>query len=125
MRTATAERVTCVARIVSQRRHDRRVPQRRHFDTNDAIDVFVRAEPSNPVSIHSDGTPQDTVLEVKPDGNQSQTATTLCPANDVAVAWLRGVPVPRVRRPNGPSARAPGLLNPGADADTTTRSLQL
>lgn len=93
-------------------------------DTNGALDAYVRA-PSlvNPaLDLFPDGTLRDTVLEIF--DAASQTATTLCPAADVAVADGRAA----FLRPESPTGTGPcpgGSLNPAADADTDDQVVQL
>ena len=93
-------------------------------DTNDAIDAFVRAPNLvNPaLDLFPDGTLQDTVLEVF--DASSQTATTLCPADEVALADGRAVFL-RPESTTGTAECPSGSLNPGADADTDDQVVQL
>ncbi len=95
-------------------------------DTNGFRDVFVHGtDPADPLgadALFADGALDDTVLEVL--DSASATTTTLCPADDVAVASDGTAVFLRPESAVGTGACPGGSLNP-PDADTTDDVVQL
>jgi hypothetical protein len=93
-------------------------------DTLGFFDAFVRGpDLSNPaLDLFADGAIDDTVLAVF--DASAQTATTLCPAGEVAAAAGRAAFL-RPESAVGTGACPGGSLNPGADPDTVDEVVQL
>jgi len=93
-------------------------------DTNGQDDAFVRGpDLSAPaLDLFADGSVDDTVLEVF--DAAAQSATTLCPAGEVAVAAGRAAFL-RPESVVGTIACPGGSLNPSAEADTDDQVVQL
>ncbi|HEV7730681.1 MAG TPA: hypothetical protein VGR62_00900 [Candidatus Binatia bacterium] len=93
-------------------------------DTLGHIDAFVRAPnlAAPGLDLFADGAIDDTLLEVF--DADAQTATTLCPAGEVAVAAGRAVFL-RPESAVGTGACPGGSLNSTVDADTDDQVVQL